>query len=82
MAKHSISKEHKQALGPVAIVLSGINEDLDNMIDDELFELRDACNAATETNCWVWTYKAAKYLGPVVAEHIERRGCVLMAEDS
>ena len=57
-----MTPEQQAVLEPIAIVLSGIQADLDNKTTDELLFMLKACKAVTRTNCWVWTYQAAKYL--------------------
>ena len=68
-----INKNQKLALEPIAIVLGGIASDLENKEDEEIVEMYEACEAATTTNCWVYTYEAAQYLRPKLLEQIERR---------
>lgn len=77
-----MTKESKLLLDPVAIVLGGINENLENMSYEELQALRKACDEPDTGNCWVWTYRAAQYLKPILDDHIEHRCCVKMQEGS
>ena len=58
----SIEKKYQQALEPIAIVLGGIDDSLQEMSLEDLRELELACCAVTTTNCWCYTYKAAKHI--------------------
>lgn len=60
-------------LKPFAILLSGVNDDLENRDDAELLVLLDACQQPTTTNCWCWTYEAAKWLRTLVDAELARR---------
>ena len=61
-------------LKPYAILMAGVFGDLENMTDDELIELSEACEKPNKTNCWCYTYKAAHFIGPLVASELSRRG--------
>ena len=51
----------RNALEPIAMVLAGIDESLQNCDRNELLIILDACNSVSETNCWCWTYAAAEF---------------------
>lgn len=61
-------------LKPYAILMAGVFGDLENMTEDELLELSDACEKPTQTNCWFYTYQAARFIGPLVSAELSRRG--------
>jgi len=67
-----MTREQKSIIEPVAIVLAGINEDLENKEKEELEVMLAACEAATKTNCWTWIYQSAQYLKPILNEKIYR----------
>jgi hypothetical protein len=73
IVSRQITKEQKQILESVAIVLAGINENLENMQDNDIIEMLAACDSTSQTNCWCWTYQAAKYLKPCLIEQIQLR---------
>jgi len=52
----------RNALNPFAMLLAGIQEGLDQLDHDELLVINDACKAASTTNCWCFTYKAARLI--------------------
>ncbi len=66
----SLKKEYRQALEPIAIVLSGIDDGLQEMSLDDLKELELACCAVTTTNCWCYAYRAAKHIRPALSRLI------------
>lgn len=68
-----MNKEQKLILEPVAIVLAGINADLQEKLDEEILEMYDACEAVSRTNCWCFTYDAAQYLKPVLVQVMTER---------
>ncbi len=61
-----LTPTQKQSLEAVAMVLAGIDASLSDAGRDELLIMLDACKAVSETNCWCWTYAAAKYVEPEV----------------
>ena len=65
--------EWKTALEPFAIVIAGMTSNLENMEDAELLALRDACLEVTSTNCWCYTYTAAKTITPWIDREINLR---------
>ena len=66
----SLKREYRQALEPIAIALSGIDASLQEMSLDDLKELELACCAVTTTNCWCYTYSAAKHIRPKLSRLI------------
>ena len=66
----SFKKEYRQALEPIAIALSGIDDGLQEMSLDDLKELELACCAVTTTNYWCYTYSAAKCIRPELSRLI------------
>lgn len=68
-----MKEQWKKELEPFAILVAGVNEDLENRAEEDLRALLDACNQPTITNCWYWTYKAAKWIQPLVEEELARR---------
>lgn len=63
----------KITLEPFAIVLAGMAESIRALGDDELRELRAACDKPTQTNCWCWTYQAANVIRGEVDGEIRSR---------
>lgn len=60
-------------LKPYAVLLAGIDADLDNMTDDEVIEMREACEKPTGTNCWFMTFQAARFMAPLLDDKIQGR---------
>ena len=67
-------QEWKALLEPFAIVAAGMSECIIAMDDDNLLELRTACDQPTTTNCWCWTYRAANIIRGEVDGEIIHRG--------
>lgn len=68
-----MKEQWKKELEPFAILVAGVNEDLENRAEEDLRVLLDACQQPTHTNCWCWTYAAAKWIRPLVEEELARR---------
>ncbi|HEY6564042.1 MAG TPA: hypothetical protein VIY86_06065 [Pirellulaceae bacterium] len=67
-----MEQRHKRALEPFAIVLAGIDMDLDEKTESELSELLEACEAASDAACWPYTQRAAEFLGPELRRRLQR----------
>ena len=76
-----MKKQWKLMLEPFAIVLAGMSESIGAMTDDELLELRAACDQPTQTNCWCWTYRAAGVIRDDVDREIRIRNRMLAERD-
>ena len=70
----------KTKLEPFAMVMAGIAENIRNMENDELLELYDACKEPTSTNCWCWTYEAAKFVRKEADIEIRQRKLLIEAK--
>lgn len=57
-----LSKEHRAALEPFAMVVAGMDAALQELSYDELTTLKDACNSVSTTNCWCHTWTAANHI--------------------
>lgn len=66
-------KEWKAALEPFAMVFAGMVENIKGMDNDELLELRTACDQPTSTNCWCWIYTVANVIRGEVDSEIRQR---------
>ena len=66
-----LTPAQKQSLEAVAMVLAGIDASLSDASRVELLIMLDACKAVSTTNCWCWTYAAAKYVEPEVRRLLE-----------
>ena len=71
--KGSLAANHHYALQPIAESLAAISRDLASMSMPALKELREACAAVTQTNCWVYEYQAAKLIEEKVELQIKLR---------
>lgn len=69
----SLPKNLDASLRPFAMLLAGIGEGLTELDTDELELLSLACEQAAETNCWCYTYQAAKYIQPEVERLLRER---------
>lgn len=63
----------KLALDPFAHSLAGMMANIADLSDGELLELNDALSKATQTNCWVYIYKAAQVIRHEVEVHMKAR---------
>lgn len=61
------------ALAPFAAMLAGLEASIRNMDGDDLSELHDAIKYPTQTNCWCFTYRAAKHIEEIVDEEMHQR---------
>lgn len=66
-------KRWETVLEPFAIVIAGIVESIKAMDDQDLLELRTACDQPTSTNCWCWTYSASQVIRGDVDSEIRQR---------
>lgn len=69
-----LSKEHTAALAPFAAILCGAYAMLGELPDDDLLELRAACENVSQINCWCMTYDAARVFRSEIDRHILQRG--------
>ena len=65
--------EWKTVLGPYDQVFSNLNKRVQELTDEQLEELYEACKQPTKTNCWWITFHAARFLMPWVCEEIRER---------
>lgn len=70
-----MSRKFNELMQPYAIHVAGMYAAVSNLSDAELVKLQEACNAATDTNCWWAANRAAKLILPEIESEIERRRC-------
>ena len=63
-------------LKPYAMLLAGMDADLQSLEDPDVLDLRDMCEMPTRTNCWCYTYRAAQILKLMLDEQISMRRLV------
>jgi len=67
-------EQWKLLLEPFAHSIAGMMDNIAQMSDDDLIELRDACTKPTQTNCWCYTYRAAALIRDEIDIQIRARG--------
>jgi hypothetical protein len=65
--------EQKKLLEPFGCIFSEISLQVRGLDTDALQKMLDACDAASATNCWCFTFEAAQYLQREVRRQIHQR---------
>ena len=58
--------DHRALLLPYANMMHDLEQKMQELPDDERAKLKEACSAATSTNCWAATFRAAQILLPMI----------------
>lgn len=73
LAAKEITEEQRDLLQPFGEALHAWSQQIRGSSVEELTRLRDACDAASGTNCWASTFDASRTLLPMVLRELQQR---------